>query len=127
MKMELKDLKGNSVIWKGNTCEVLDVAVNKNGENVLMVKAEETEVTSENVWTPIDEVRVDVFFTKRPRLFGQMVDAYDGIAKVEWKDADGYLVPFRKDKDGNLLLDKENRPLMTMKVFDCRLNEISLY
>jgi hypothetical protein len=57
-----------------------------------------------------------------------MVDAYDGVAKVEWKDADGFLVPFRKDpKTGQLILDKENRPIMTMKVFDCRLDEMSLY
>jgi len=62
----------------------------------------------------------------RPRLFGTMVDAHDGYGKVEWKDADGLLVPFRK-KDGELVLDKENRPIMTMKVFDCLLEEISLY
>jgi hypothetical protein len=126
--MVIKDLIGKEVIWKGNKCQVLDTALHENGSNLLQLEAEETEKTQTNPWVDIDEVRIDVYFTQRPRLFGTMVDAYDGVAKVEWKDADGMLVPFRKDpKTGYLILDKENRPIMTMKVFDCRLDEMSLY
>jgi hypothetical protein len=126
--MVIKDLIGKEVIWKGNKCQVLDTALHENGSNLLQLEAEETEKTQTNPWVDIDEVRIDVYFTQRPRLFGTMVDAYDGVAKVEWKDADGFLVPFRKDpKTGQLILDKENRPIMTMKVFDCRLDEMSLY
>jgi len=126
--MVIKDLIGKEVIWKGNKCQVLDTALHENGSNLLQLEAEETEKTQTNPWVDIDEVRIDVYFTQRPRLFGTMVDAYDGVAKVEWKDADGILVPFRKDpKTGYLILDKENRPIMTMKVFDCRLDEMSLY
>jgi len=126
--MVIKDLIGKEVIWKGNKCQVLDTALHENGSNLLQLEAEETEKTQTNPWVDIDEVRIDVYFTQRPRLFGTMVDAYDGVAKVEWKDADGLLVPFRKDpKTGYLILDKENRPIMTMKVFDCRLDEMSLY
>lgn len=130
--MVLKDLIGKEVIWKGNKCPVLKVDIDKTGANVLQLKAEETETTKAEPWVDIDEVRVDVYFTARPRLFGTMVDAYDGVAKVEWQDADGLLVPFRKypanhEYAGQLMLDKENRPIMTMKVFDCRLDELSLY
>ena len=126
--MEIKDLIGKEVIWKGNKCQVLDTAIHENGSNLLQLEAEETEKTQTNPWVDIDEVRIDVYFTQRPRLFGIMVDAYDGVGKVEWKDADGLLVPFRKDpKTGWLMLDKENRPIMSMKVFDVRLDEISLY
>ena len=126
--MEIKDLIGKEVIWKGNKCQVLNTALHENGSNLLQLEAEETEKTQTNPWVDIDEVRIDVYFTQRPRLFGIMVDAYDGVGKVEWKDADGHLVPFRKDsKTGQLILDSENRPIMTMKVFDCRLDEISLY
>jgi len=126
--MELKDLIGKEVVWKGNKCEVLAVDIDTTGANVLKLKAEETETTKAEPWVDIDETRVNVYFTERPRLFGTMVDAHDGYAKVEWKDADGLLVPFRKDsKTGQLILDSENRPIMTMKVFDCALNEISLY
>jgi hypothetical protein len=126
--MEIKNLIGKEVIWKGNKCQVLDTAIHENGSNLLQLEAEETEKTQTNPWVDIDEVRIDVYFTQRPRLFGTMVDAYDGVAKVEWKDADGEIVPFRKDpKTGWLMLDKENRPIMTMKVFDVRLDEISLY
>jgi hypothetical protein len=126
--MEVKDLIGKEVIWKGNKCQVLNTSVHENGSNLLQLEAEETEKTNATPWVDIDEVRIDVYFTARPRLFGTMVDAYDGVGKVEWKDADGLLVPFRKDpKTGFLMLDKENRPIMTMKVFDVRLDEISLY
>ena len=126
--MEIRDLIGKEVIWKGNKCQVLDTAIHENGSNLLQLEAEETEKTQTNPWVDIDEVRVDVYFTQRPRLFGIMVDAYDGVGKVEWKDADGITVPFRKDpKTSYLILDKENRPIMTMKVFDVRLDEISLY
>lgn len=126
--MEIKDLIGKEVIWKGNKCEVLAVDIDTTGANVLKLKAEETETTKAEPWVDIDETRVNVYFTERPRLFGTMVDAHDGYAKVEWKDADGLLVPFRKDsKTGQYILDSENRPIMTMKVFDCALNEISLY
>jgi len=126
--MEVKDLVGKEVIWKGNQCQVLGTAIHENGSNLLQLKADETEKTKENPWVDIDEVRFNVYFTARPRLFGTMVDAYDGVGKVEWKDADGTTVPFRKDpKTGYLMLDNENRPIMTMKVFDCRLDEISLY
>jgi len=126
--MEVKDLIGKEVIWKGNKCQVLNTSIHENGSNLLQLEAEETEKTQTNPWVDIDEVRIDVYFTQRPRLFGTMVDAYDGVGKVEWKDADGEVVPFRKDpKTGFLVLDKENRPMMTMKVFDVRLNEISLY
>jgi hypothetical protein len=130
--MVLKDLIGKEVIWKGNKCPVLKVDIDKTGANVLQLKAEETETTKAEPWVDIDEVRVDVYFTARPRLFGTMVDAHDGYAKVEWQDADGLLVPFRKyprghEYEGQLMIDKENRPIMTMKIFDCRLDEISLY
>ena len=126
--MEIKDLIGKEVIWKGNKCQVLNTSLHENGSNLLQLEAEETEKTQANPWVDIDEVRADVYFTQRPRLFGVMVDAYDGVGKVEWMDADGHLVPFRKDpKSGQLILDKENRPIMTMKVFDCRLDEMSLY
>lgn len=126
--MEIKDLIGKEVIWKGNKCQVLNTSLHENGSNLLQLEAEETEKTQANPWVDIDEVRADVYFTQRPRLFGVMVDAYDGVGKVEWMDADGILVPFRKDpKTGHLILDKENRPIMTMKVFDCRLDEMSLY
>jgi hypothetical protein len=126
--MTIKDLIGKQVIWKGNKTIVLDTAVHENGANLLQLQAEETETTNATPWVDIDEIRVDVYFTARPMLFGTMVDAYDGVGKVEWKDAEGLLVPFRKDKKtGQLVLDKENRPLMTMKVFDCKLDEISLY
>ena len=80
----------------------------------------------------VDEIRVDVYFTQRPRLFGTMVDAHDDYAKVEWKDADGEVVPFRRYPNGHvlagqLMLDKENRPIMTVKILDSKLSEISLY
>jgi len=130
--MVIKDLIGKEVIWKGNKCEVLAVDIDKTGANVLKLKAEETETTKAEPWVDIDEVRFNVYFTQRPRLFGVMVDAHDGYAKVEWKDADGLLVPFRKyaanhEYAGQLMVDKENRPIMTMKIFDCSLAEISLY
>lgn len=126
--MEIIDLIGKEVIWKGNKCQVLNTALHENGSNLLQLEADETEKTKTNPWVDIDEVRIDVYFKARPRLFGIMVDAYDGVGKVEWKDADGMVVPFRKDpKTGYLMLDKENRPIMTMKVFDVRLDEISLY
>jgi hypothetical protein len=125
--MVLKDLIGKEVIFKGNKCPVLDIAV-KNGINHLQLKVTETDDHNDEVWTDIDETRVDVYYTKRPRLFGTLVDAYDGYGKVEWKDADGVMVPFRVDpKTKQLMLDKENRPIMTMKVFDMPLEEISLY
>ena len=126
--MIIRDLIGKEVIWKSNKCVVLDTSVHENGTNLLQLSAEETDTTNATPWVDVDMVRVDVYFTQRPRLFGTMVDAYDGYAKVEWKDADGEVVPFRKDpKTGFLLLDKEHRPMMTMKVFDTPLNEISLY
>jgi hypothetical protein len=126
--MELSELIGKEVIHKGNKCPVLAVAKGSDGANVLHLKVVETEKTKDTVWVDVDEIRVNVYFTQRPRLFGTMVDAYDNYAKVEWKDADGEVVPFRKDpKTGYLILDKENRPMMTMKVFDTPLNEISLY
>lgn len=49
------------------------------------------------------------------------------MAKCEWKDADGIMVPFRKNSKGELILDGENRPVMTMKVFDVKLEDISVY
>lgn len=126
--MEINDLVGNQVIWKGNNCTVLSTSVHADGSNLIQLEIEETELTRQNPWVSVDEIRVEVYFIERPRLFGVMVDAYDGIAKVEWKDADGLIVPFRKNqKTKELILDKENRPIMTMKVFDCRLSEISLY
>ncbi len=126
--MEIKDIIGKEVIWKGNKCKVVNTSIHENGSNLLQLQAEATETTNETPWVDIDEVRVEVYFTQRPRLFGVMVDAYDGVGKVEWMDADGLLVPFRKDpKTGGLILDKDNRPIMTMKVFDCRLDEMSLY
>ena len=126
--MELTELIGREVIHKGNKCPVLQVGKGSDGANVLQLKVVETEFTKDKIWCDIDEVRVNVYFTERPRLFGIMVDAYDGYAKVEWKDADGIAVPFRPDpKTGYLMLDKENRPMMTMKVFDTPLAEISLY
>lgn len=126
--MVLNELIGKEVIWKGNKCQVLRVATDKTGAYVLKLKAEATEKTKAEPWVNIDEVRVDVYYTQRPRLFGQMIDAHDGFAKVEWKDADGIMVPFRKNqKTGELILDKEKRPIMTMKVFDSKLDDISLY
>lgn len=126
--MELTDLIGKQVIWKGNNCNVLNTSVHENGTNLLQLEAEETATTNATPWVDIDEVRVDVYFTQRPRLFGVMVDSHDGFAKVEWKDADGIKVPFRTHpKTKELVLDNENRPIMTMKIFDCKLSEISLY
>lgn len=126
--MELRDLIGKQVIWKGNKCNVLNTSVHENGTNLLQLEAEETATTNATPWVDIDEVRADVYFTARPRLFGVMVDAHDGFAKVEWKDADGIKVPFRTNpKTQELILDNENRPIMTMKIFDCKLSEISLY
>lgn len=126
--MELTDLIGKQVIWRGNNCNVLNASVHENGTNLLQLEAEETATTNSTPWVDIDEVRVDVYFTTRPRLFGVMVDSHDGFAKVEWRDADGVVVPFRTNpKTGELILDNENRPIMTMKIFDCKLSEISLY
>lgn len=127
--MELKNLIGKEVIHKGNTHPVLAVDVVKTGANVLKLKGVETDTQKAEFWVDIDEVRISVYYTQRPRLFGTMVDCYDGYAKVEWKDADGLLVPFRKDPKnvGQLLLDKEHRPMMTMKIFDSLLSEISLF
>lgn len=126
--MEIKDLIGKEIVWKGNKCLVLDTAVHENGTNMLQIEAEETETTNATPWVDIDETRINVYFTARPRLFGILVDAYDGVGKVEWKDADGLLVPFRiNPKTKDLMLDAENRPIMTMKIFDCRLDEMSLY
>jgi hypothetical protein len=130
--MVITDLKGKEIIWKGNKCLVLDVQTDSTGAFVVQIEAEETETTKTNPWIPIDEVRVDVYYTQRPRLFGVMVDAHDGFAKVEWKDADGEVVPFKvyppnHEYAGHLMLDKENRPIMTVKVFDSKLSEISLF
>lgn len=126
--MELKELIGKEVIHKGNKCPVLAVDTVKTGANVLKLQVEETDTTGTEIWVDIDEIRIDVYFTQRPRLFGTMVDCYDGYAKVEWKDADGTVVPFRTDpKTKELILDNENRPLMTMKIFDSKLSDISLY
>jgi len=125
--MVLKELIGKEVIHKGNKCPVLDVAV-KNGIYMLCLKVEETDEHKDKIWVDIDEIRVDVYCTERPRLFGTLVDAYDGYGKAEWKDADGKVVPFRIDpKTGHLMLTADNRPIMTMKVFDMKLDEISLY
>lgn len=126
--MELKELIGREVIHKGNKCPVLAVDTVKTGANVLKLQVEETDTTGSEIWVDIDEIRIDVYYTQRPRLFGIMVDCYDGYAKVEWKDADGKIVPFRADpKTKQLVLDKNNCPLMTMKIFDSQLKEISLY
>tara|TARA_R110000803_G_scaffold140997_3_gene207518 strand:+ start:62 stop:442 length:381 start_codon:yes stop_codon:yes gene_type:complete len=126
--MELKELIGKEVIWKGNKCEVLAVDVDTAGTNVLKVQAEETETTKSEPYVDMDEVRFDVYFSERPRLFGTMVDVHDGWGKVEWKDADGLIVPFRTDsKTKDLILDKDNRPIMTMKIFDVELEKISLH
>jgi len=126
--MVINELVGKEVIWKGNKCPVLATDTDSTGATVLQLKAEATEKTKAEPWVNIDEIRVDVYFTERPRLFGKLVDAHDGWAKVEWKDADGILVPFRRDsKTKELILDKENRPLMTMKIFDMELERISLY
>tara|TARA_R110000782_G_scaffold46152_5_gene102109 strand:+ start:225 stop:605 length:381 start_codon:yes stop_codon:yes gene_type:complete len=126
--MNLTELIGREVIYKGNKCPVLDVAKGSDGGNVLQLKVVETEYTKDTIWCDVDEIRINVYFTARPNLFGMMVDAYDGYAKVEWKDAEGITVPFRPDpKTGYLMLDKEHRPIMMMKVFDTPLAEISLY
>jgi hypothetical protein len=126
--MVINDLVGKEVIWKGNKCPVLQTNIDKTGTTVLQLKAEATEKTKAEPWVSIDEVRADVYFTARPMLFGKLVDAHDGWGKAEWRDADGLLVPFRVDKKtGQLILDKENRPLMTMKIFDVKLDEMSLY
>lgn len=130
--MVITDLKGKEIIWKGNKCLVLDVGTDTTGAFAVQIEAEETETTQTNPWVPIDEVRADVYFTQRPRLFGVMVDAHDGYAKVEWKDADGEVVPFRRYPQGHpyagqFMLDKENRPIMTVKIFDSKLSEISLF
>ncbi len=126
--MVVKDLIGKEVIWKGNKCKVLAVDIDTTGANVLKLKAEETETTKAEPWVDIDEIRINVYFTERPRLFGVMVDAHDGWGKVEWKDADGIVVPFRVDpKTKELVLTKDNCPIMTMKIFDMELEKISLY
>lgn len=126
--MEVKDLIGKEVIWKGNKCEVLAVDIDTTGANVLNLQAEETETTKAKPWVDIDETRINVYFTERPRLYGTLVDAHDGWAKVEWKDADGITVPFRVDsKTKDLILTKDNCPIMTMKIFDMELELISLY
>jgi len=127
--MVLKELIGKEVTFKGNKCPVLDVdIVEKTGANILKLKVEETDVTKDEIWVDIDETRIDVYFTERPRLFGTLIDAYDGYGKAEWKDADGIVVPFRFDtKTQQMILTDDNRPIMTMKVFDLPLEEISLY
>lgn len=126
--MVLKELIGKEVIWKSNKCNVLNVGIAKDGANILQLEAEPTETTNATPWVDIDEIRIDVYFTERPRLYGILVDAHDGWAKVEWKDADGVVVPFRVDpKTKQLVLTKENCPIMSMKIFDMELNKISLY
>jgi len=126
--MVLKELIGKEVIFKGNKCPVLDVDVAKTGANILQLKAEENDELNDEIWVDIDEIRIGVYFTERPRLFGTLVDCYDGYAKVEWKDADGIVVPFRTDsKTQQLMLTADNRPIMTMKIFDMKLEDISLY
>ena len=126
--MELKELIGKEVIFKGNKCPVLDVDIAKTGANILKLKAEDNDELNEEIWVDIDEIRISVYFTERPRLYGTLVDCYDGYAKVEWKDADGITVPFRVDqKTKQLMLTKDNRPIMTMKIFDMQLEKISLY
>lgn len=130
--MVITDLKGKEVIWKGNKVPVLDVKTDSTGAFAVQLETDETELTKKNVWVQIDEIRADVYFNERPRLFGVMVDAHDGFAKVEWKDADGIVVPFRTyppnhEYAGQLMLDKENRPIMTVKIFDSKLEEISLF
>lgn len=126
--MVLKELIGKEVTFKGNKCLVLNVDVAKTGANILQLKTVETDNTNDEIWVDIDEIRIDVYFTERPRLFGTLVDAYDGYGKAEWKDADGTTIPFRTDpKTKQLMLTADNRPIMTMKVFDMPLNDISLY
>lgn len=130
--MILKELIGKEVIFKGNKCPVLDVDVAKTGANILQLQAEENEELNKEIWVDIDEIRINVYFTERPRLYGTLVDCYDGYAKVEWKDADGITVPFRTypkghEYEGQLMLTKDNRPIMTMKIFDMKLEDISLY
>jgi hypothetical protein len=126
--MVVKNLIGKEVIWKGNKCEVLAVDIDTTGANVLQLQAEETETTKAKPWVDIDETRISVYFTERPRLYGTLVDAHDGWAKVEWKDADGITVPFRvNSKTKELILNKDNCPIMTMKIFDMELEKISLY
>jgi hypothetical protein len=130
--MVITDLKGKEIIWKGNKCLVLNVETDSTGAFAIQLEMDETETTPVNPWVAIDEIRADVYFTERPRLFGVMVDAHDGFAKVEWKDADGEIVPFRKyppnhEWAGHLMVDKENRPIMTVKVFDSKLEDISLF
>lgn len=126
--MVINELVGKEVIWKGNKCPVLATALDSTGATVLQLKAEATETTKAEPWVNIDETRIDIYFTARPRLFGKMVDAHDGWVKAEWKDADGEVVPFRRDsKTKEFILDKENRPIMTMKIFDMDMSEVSLY
>lgn len=126
--MVIEELIGKEITWKSNKCLVLSTDLDSTGGIVLQLKAEATDTTKAEPWVNIDETRFDVYFTERPRLFGKMVDAHDGWGKVEWKDADGTLVPFRKDsKTKQLILDKLNRPMMTMKIFDMELDKISLY
>ena len=126
--MEIKDLVSKEVIFKGNKLLVLDTSVAPTGANILQLKTEKTKDNQEDIWVDIDECKISIFFTERPSLHGIMVDAYDGYAKAEWKDAEGITVPFRKDpKTGFLVLTKDNRPIMTMKIFDMELKKISLY
>jgi len=126
--VEIKELIGKEVFYKGNKCPVIATAVATTGAFVLELKVVATDKHKDKIWVDINEVRVEVFYKPRPRLFGKLVDAFDGWGKGEWMDADGETVPFRKDsKTGYLILDKENRPKMTMKIFDIKLKDIGLY
>ena len=126
--MEIKDLINKEVIFKGNKCPILDTDIAMTGANILQLKTPETDINKENIWIDIDECRISVYFTERPALHGVMVDAYDGYGKIEWRDAEGITVPFRIDpKTSFLILTKDNRPIMTMKIFDMELSKISLY
>lgn len=90
--MVLTELIGKEVIHKGNKCKVLAHSKTKQGTNALQLEMPATEKTPENPWVEIDECRIDVYFTQRPRLFGVMVDCYDGVAKCEWQNANGKML-----------------------------------
>jgi hypothetical protein len=124
--VELRDLIGKEAVYKGNKCPIIDVDVNKAGANVLKLSGIETKKARKEIWVDIDECRISVFLTNRPALHGIMVDAYDGYAKGEWKDADGWVVPYRIDPNTyGLMLTKDNRPIMTMKIIDIELEKLS--
>ena len=57
--MNLTELIGREVIYKGNKCPVLDVAKGSDGGNVLQLKVVETEYTKDTIWCDVDETNHD--------------------------------------------------------------------